>query len=195
MELCFVTHNRHKLQEVQALLPSSITLRNLDDIGWKQEIPETASTIEGNACQKADRVRDKLHIDCFADDTGLEVMALNGAPGVFSARYAGPAKDSGANCAKLLQDLEGESQRKAQFRTVICLWLKGGKYLFEGIVNGEIVPQPRGSNGFGYDPLFQPDGSALTFAEMSDQQKNNISHRGIAVMKMVDFIKGLNIRT
>ncbi|MDH3712195.1 MAG: non-canonical purine NTP diphosphatase [Cyclobacteriaceae bacterium] len=189
MRLCFATQNEHKLQEVRAILPSFITLVGLAEIGCFEEIPETADTLEGNAQLKAQYVWEHHQMDCFADDTGLEVAALNGEPGVMSARYAGPQKNAQDNCAKLLQELGNTENREAQFRTVICLFLKGEKHLFEGIVKGRILKELRGHQGFGYDPLFQPHGHEMTFAEMTPQEKNNCSHRAEAIAKLKGFFK------
>lgn len=189
MGLCFATNNNHKLAEVQALLPPTIELVSLKEIRCFEEIPETADTIEGNAIQKANYIWSNFNIDCFADDTGLEVKALGGAPGVFSARYAGPTKDNQANCNKLIQELASQTDRQAQFRTVVCLILEGNQYLFEGIAKGEILIKPQGDKGFGYDPLFMPANHQLSFAQMSTEEKNAISHRSIAVNQLVDFLK------
>lgn len=188
MALCFATNNRHKLEEVRALLPKGYPLLSLEDIGCVVDLPETQKTLEGNAHQKASYVKEHFGIDCFADDTGLEVEALNGAPGVYSARYAGPEKDSQANCSKLLQELNENEPRTARFRTVICLIRETAVHYFEGTISGTIVQQPRGAQGFGYDPVFQPLGHTRTFAQMSSQQKNRLSHRGKAVGKLVDFL-------
>jgi XTP/dITP diphosphohydrolase len=160
----------------------------LKDIECYEDIPETAHTLEGNAIQKADYVTEKFGLDCFADDTGLEVEALNGAPGVISARYAGSQKDAGDNIRKLLSELDGASNRKARFRTVIALNANGSQHLFEGIVEGEITPELRGGSGFGYDPVFMPEGRMKTFAEMGMPEKNSISHRARAVEKLVQFL-------
>lgn len=189
MRLCFATHNQHKLNEIQALVPEGIELVGLHDLQCLEEIPETGKTLKDNALQKAQFVWDHYHINCFADDTGLEVIALKGAPGVYSARYARPQKDNHANCHKLLQELAGIRDRRAQFRTVICLMLEGTPTFFEGIIQGEIVAEPLGEQGFGYDPLFRPQGYELTFAQMSPQQKNSCSHRARAIEQLVDFLK------
>ncbi len=188
MGLCFATNNPHKLAEVAKLLPANIRLLGLQEIGCFEDIPETADDLTGNAIQKAMFVWERFQINCFADDTGLEVHALNGAPGVFSARYAGPEKDNEANCAKLLQELSKHEDRKAQFRTVVCLILKGRQYLFEGVIKGKILLSARGNHGFGYDPLFQPEQSNQSFAEMSVHDKNQCSHRSRAINKLVDFL-------
>ena len=162
---------------------------SLKDIGCTEDIPETAPTIEGNAVLKANYVTEKYGFACFADDTGLEVAALDNAPGVYSARYAGEQKNADDNMAKLLDNLSDKTNRKAQFKTVICLNLNGNQHLFEGIIKGEIIPEKRGSAGFGYDPIFIPNGYSNTFAEMSMSEKSKISHRGLAVEKLVAFLK------
>ena len=187
--MIFVTNNAHKLQEVSAMLGEKIALQNLRDIDCTDDIPETADTLEGNALMKARYIHERYGTDCFADDTGLEVAALNGAPGVYSARYAGPGHDSEANMQKLLTELEGKSDRRAQFRTVIALIKEGKEYLFEGIVKGKIISEKRGGAGFGYDPIFVPEGYDLTFAELGNDIKNTISHRARAVEKLCTFLK------
>ncbi|MGS2763259.1 non-canonical purine NTP diphosphatase [Sinomicrobium sp. M5D2P9] len=189
MKLVFATHNKNKLYEVQALLPESITVLSLDDINCNEDIPETSDTIEGNAVQKADYIREKYGYDCFADDTGLEVHSLDGAPGVYSARYAGEAKDPEANTAKLLEELRNKPDRSARFKTVIALHLDGEQLLFEGIVNGTIAQQKSGDKGFGYDPVFTPDGYDKTFAQLPLDIKNNIGHRGKAVKQLIEYLK------
>lgn len=186
--LVFATNNLHKLEEVRDILGGSFRIASLKEIGCTDDIPETADTLEGNALQKARYVKDKFGYDCFADDTGLEVEALGGAPGVFSARYAGPGHDSEANMQKLLKELEGKTNRQAQFRTVVALILEGREYTFEGIVRGTILTERRGTAGFGYDPVFVPEGYAETFAEMGSEEKNRISHRARAVQKLADFL-------
>ena len=186
--LVFATNNLHKLEEVRDILGGSFRIASLKEIGCTDDIPETAETLEGNALQKARYVKDKFGYDCFADDTGLEVEALGGAPGVFSARYAGPGHDSEANMQKLLKELEGKTNRQAQFRTVVALILEGREYTFEGIVRGTILTERRGTAGFGYDPVFVPEGYAETFAEMGSEEKNRISHRARAVQKLADFL-------
>ena len=186
--LVFATNNLHKLEEVRDILGGSFRIASLKEIGCTDDIPETADTLEGNALQKASYVKDKFGYDCFADDTGLEVEALGGAPGVFSARYAGPGHDSKANMRKLLKELEGKTNRQAQFRTVVALLLDGEEYTFEGIVRGTILTERRGTAGFGYDPVFVPEGYAETFAEMGSEEKNRISHRARAVQKLADFL-------
>ena len=186
--LVFATNNLHKLEEVRDILGGSFRIASLKEIECTDDIPETADTLEGNALQKARYVKDKFGYDCFADDTGLEVEALGGAPGVFSARYAGPGHDSEANMQKLLKELEGKTNRQAQFRTVVALLLEGREYTFEGIVRGTILTERRGTAGFGYDPVFVPEGYAETFAEMGSEEKNRISHRARAVQKLADFL-------
>ena len=187
--LIFATNNTHKLGEVQALLKDAFTLQTLREVGITEDIPETAETLEGNALQKARYVYERTGADCFADDTGLEVDALGGAPGVRSARYAGEEHDFAANNALLLKNLEGKDNRSARFRTVIALILDGKEYLFEGRVEGAIATEESGVEGFGYDPLFVPSGEIITFAEMSAEAKNAISHRGRAVAELVKFLK------
>jgi XTP/dITP diphosphohydrolase len=191
MQLIFATHNPHKLLEVQAVLPKRIDLLSLSDIHCTQEIPETANTLEGNAQLKADYVTRHYKMDCFADDTGLEIEALNGAPGVYSARYAGVENNAVANMQKVLSRLKGISNRKAQFRTVIALNLEGKQYQFEGVCKGEILTQKHGGHGFGYDPIFKPEGFDNSFAEMSLEEKSAISHRGRAIQKLVSFLSEL----
>ena len=187
IEIIFATNNLNKLIEVQAQLPKAIKLLSLKDIGYKQNLPETQTTLIGNAIQKADYIKSKYNLDCFADDTGLEVKVLNGAPGVHSARYAGPEKTTENNIRKLIDALEHQDNRKAQFRTVIALHYKGELLTFEGICKGEITRQVSGSGGFGYDAIFKPDNQQKTFAELSLEEKNKISHRGIAVAKLIKF--------
>ena len=185
--LVFATNNTHKLAEVRAMLPH-MDIVSLAEIQCKEAIPETAHTLEGNARLKADFIKERYGIDCFADDTGLEVEALNQAPGVYSARYAGPECDATANMRKLLKALADATDRKAQFRTVIALNFRGEQYLFEGCCPGDILQSATGSEGFGYDPIFRPDGSDKSFAEMNLQEKGRLSHRGKAVRKLVDFL-------
>lgn len=189
-KLVVATNNTHKLEEISAILGEEMELLSLKDIQCNADIPETADTLEGNARQKAQYIYNNYGMNCFADDTGLEVEALNGAPGVFSARYAGDGHDSEANMQKLLQELEGKENRKAQFRTAICLIMDGKEYLFEGIVKGKIINEKRGGAGFGYDPIFVPEGYDLTFAELGNDIKNTISHRARAVEKLCTFLKG-----
>ncbi|MDX8337938.1 non-canonical purine NTP diphosphatase [Draconibacterium sp. IB214405] len=192
MKLVFATNNKHKLEELQAILGDQFSLLSLKDIECFDEIPEEQPTLEGNASQKAFYIYDKFKIDCFADDTGLEIEALNGEPGVFSARYAGEDKNSEANMNKVLEKLAKINERKARFRTVISLVINGEEQQFEGIVNGEILKEKRGGSGFGYDPIFRPDGFNQSFAEMDLADKNKISHRGRAVQKLVDYLKKLD---
>jgi len=188
-ELVFATNNAHKLSEVQHLLGKKFLLRSLKDIHLEEEIPEDYDTLEQNALQKARFIFDKTHKNCFADDTGLEVDALNGRPGVYSARYAGDGKNPKDNIKKLLKELNGFANRKARFRTVVALIINNQEYLFEGIVNGQIIESERGTDGFGYDSVFLPDGYSETFAEMKLDQKNLISHRARAIGQLVDFLK------
>jgi XTP/dITP diphosphohydrolase len=187
LKLVFATQNRHKLEEVKKLLPASVELLSLADIGCTEELPETGNTLEQNAGQKARYVRDKYGYDCFADDSGLEVEALHGRPGAYSARYAGSGKSSD-NIARVLTEMNREENRKAKFRTVIALQINEALTLFEGEVKGEITLSQRGSNGFGYDPVFIPEGFHVTFAEMAPELKNKISHRGKAVNKLAEFL-------
>lgn len=191
MKLVFATNNQHKLEELQAILGNDFTLLSLSDIECFDEIPEEQPTLEGNASQKAFYVFDKFGMDCFADDTGLEIEALNGEPGVFSARYAGEGKNADANMNKVLEKLTKINNRKARFRTVISLIINGEEKQFEGIVNGHILKEKRGNTGFGYDPIFKPDGFTTSFAEMGLEDKNKISHRGRAVQKLVKYLKTL----
>ena len=188
-KLVFVTNNPHKLAEVSEILKDKIEILSLKDIQCNEDIPETSDTIEGNALQKAAFIRKNYGMDCFADDTGLEVEALNGEPGVYSARYAGENKNAGDNVKKLLDNLKDETNRKARFKTVIALILDNRTYLFEGIVQGEIIREETGNSGFGYDPVFKPEGFGQTFAEMGPEIKNRISHRALAVNKLYEFIK------
>ncbi len=188
MELVFATHNPNKAEEVRKLLPSGLQLLTLDEIGCLEEIPETANTLEGNALLKARHVHRNYHRSCFADDTGLLVPALGGAPGVHSARYAGPGKDAVANMEKLLHALQGAEDRSAYFRTVIVLLHREEEHHFVGEVHGKILETARGSGGFGYDPVFQPQGYSETFAELPMAEKNRISHRGIAFSKLLQFL-------
>lgn len=192
MKLIFATGNAHKLQEVQAVLGDAFTLVTPAQVGITEEIPEEAPTLEGNALQKARYLYERTGADCFADDTGLEVEALDGAPGVYSARYAGLDKSSEANMELLLKNLADKPNRRARFRTAIALILGGTEYLFEGEVRGEIATQRSGCAGFGYDPLFLPEGHTTTFAEMPASAKNEISHRARAVQKLVAFLAERN---
>lgn len=190
-KLVFATNNAHKLDEIRAILSDKIEVLSLKDINCDADIPETADTLEGNAALKAEYIYKNYGLDCFADDTGLEVEALGGAPGVYSARYAGgDGHDSEANMRKLLKELDGEQNRKAQFRTAICLIEQGDEHLFEGIVKGSIIEQKRGASGFGYDPVFMPEGYEETFAEMGNAEKNKISHRARAVEKLCEYLNG-----
>ena len=191
MELVFATNNQHKLEELQAILGNKIKLLSLNDIGCTDEIPEEQPTLEGNAAQKAFYVYNKFGFNCFADDTGLEIEALNGEPGVFSARYAGEAKNAQANMDKVLLLMEKIKNRKARFRTVISLVIDGAETQFEGVVDGEILTAKQGEKGFGYDPLFMPAGFRKTFAEMNMEEKNSISHRGRAVEKLVRYLNSI----
>lgn len=188
MKLVFATNNQHKLKEIQHILGEQIELLGLSDIGCYEEIPETRETLEGNASQKAFFIYEKYDYNCFADDTGLEIEALNRRPGVYSARYAGEAKNSKANMGKVLAEMHKIKNRKARFRTVISLVIEGQETLFEGIVDGQILEEKRGIKGFGYDPIFQPDGYKETFAEMELGEKNKISHRARAVQKLVTYL-------
>lgn len=189
MKLVFATNNLNKLKEVQALLPSSIQLVSLADIGCKEDIPETSSTIEGNAKQKATYIKEHYGYDCFADDTGLEVEALDGDPGVYSARYAGEAKNANANMNKLLTELKEKENRNAQFKTVIALVKNEELILFTGICSGSITKKKTGLGGFGYDPIFLPNGYTQTFAELPLSEKNKIGHRGKAVLQLIEYFK------
>ncbi|MDR2148821.1 MAG: non-canonical purine NTP diphosphatase [Tannerella sp.] len=187
--IVFATNNSHKISEVRDILSEKIHIVSLKDIGCFDEIPETADTLTGNALLKARYVKEHYDYDCFADDTGLEVEALNGAPGALSARYAGDNHDFNANMEKLLKALESEKNRRARFRTVIALIFEGKEYFFEGIINGLIISEKRGKTGFGYDPIFIPDGYDRTFAELGTEEKNRISHRAIAVRELADFLQ------
>ena len=188
MDLVFATHNQHKTSEAAAIAGSKWTLKMLTDIGCHTDIPETADTLQGNALQKAQYVKEHYHFNCFADDTGLEIEALNGRPGVFSARYAGEQCSFQDNMDKVLKEMEGITNRKACFRTVIALVLDDQTYYFEGRIDGQITTEPHGTEGFGYDPIFLPDGYTQTFAEMSAELKNKISHRGLAMQKLMQFL-------
>ena len=191
MKLVFATNNLHKLKEVQEMLSNSIEVLSLKDIGCFEDVEETESTLEGNAKLKADYITEKYGFDCFADDTGLEVEALDGKPGVYSARYAGAHGNTEKNMEKLLNELQNKSNRKAKFRTIIALNLSNKQYLFEGICNGEILNEKTGVKGFGYDPIFKPSNASCSFAEMSSEEKNIISHRGIAIQELVQFLNSL----
>jgi XTP/dITP diphosphohydrolase len=188
MKLVFATNNLNKLKEVQEMLPNSIQLLSLKDIHCFDEVDETETTLEGNAQLKADYITQKFGFNCFADDTGLEVESLDGKPGVYSARFAGEPSNSENNMQKLLVDLETKSNRKAQFRTAVSLNINENKFLFEGICKGEILRSKQGEKGFGYDPVFKPEGFEKSFAEMTSEEKNKISHRGIAIQKLVEFL-------
>ena len=189
MKLVFATNNLNKLAEVQEMLPNIIELLSLKDINCFDEIEETALTLDGNAKLKANYITQKFGYNCFADDTGLEVDSLEGKPGVYSARFAGEPSNSEKNIQKILSELENKTNRKAQFRTVICLNIDENQYLFEGTCKGEILTRKQGGKGFGYDPIFKPEGYSTSFAEMSSEEKNKISHRGIAIQKLVQFLK------
>ncbi len=191
MQLVFATNNINKLKEVQKLIPNYIELLSLKDIGCKEDIPETQPTIEGNAIQKAKYVKQNYGYDCFADDTGLEVEALNGEPGVFSARYAGPQKNADNNMNKLLDKLDNKPNRNAQFKTVVALHLNNNLETFTGICNGKILKEKTGNKGFGYDPIFKPNGFEQSFAEMNLELKNKIGHRGKAVTQLIEFLNNL----
>lgn len=193
MELVFATNNPHKLRELQQLLGDEIHLLSLNDIGCNEEVPENQATLEGNAAEKSFFIFEKYGYNCFADDTGLEIEALDGEPGVYSARYAGEEKSAEANMARVLEKMKGITNRKARFRTVISLVIDGKENQFEGFVEGEILLEKRGTEGFGYDPIFQPDGVSQSFAEMNSEQKNQLSHRGRAVQKLVRYLKSLNL--
>lgn len=191
--IVFATNNQHKLQEIREILSPEFEIVSLKEIGCHEDIPETGNTLEENALQKARYISERYHISCFADDTGLEVEALGGAPGIYSARYAGgEGHDSEANMRKLLSEMEGKENRRARFRTAICLIESGKEYLFEGIVQGNIIEARRGTAGFGYDPVFQPEGYAETFAEMGNEEKNKISHRARAVQQLVEYLRSEN---
>jgi len=185
--IVFATNNKHKLEEVSDILKHRINILSLSDIGCIEDIPETGSTLNENALQKARYVKEKFGYDCFADDTGLEIEALNNAPGVYSARYAGPQRNATDNMRRVMEELAGETNRKAQFRTVIALISEEEEFLFEGKVPGHITETQSGSEGFGYDPIFCPDGYNETFAEMGTEAKNKISHRALAVQKLIAF--------
>ena len=190
MELIFATHNQNKVKEISSILPSIIKLKSLRDLNFTDQIPETSKTLKGNALIKARTIFNKFQRDCFADDTGLEVEALNGAPGVNSARFAGNKKRDKDNVYKLIQELRNHDNTKAQFRTVIALIYNNKEFIFEGIIKGKIINEKRGDNGFGYDPIFQPEHHLSSFAELSTEEKNKISHRAKAFRKLIDFLKG-----
>ena len=188
MRLLFATNNSHKYKEVSKILPSYFTLLSLKDVDFYGELRETGSTIKSNASQKARYVFEKFGMQCFADDTGLEVLALNGRPGVYSARFAGPDANASENIKKLLIEMKGVSDRRAVFWTVISLFIDGKEYFFEGHIDGFITEEERGNGGFGYDPVFLPVGKNLTLAEMGDDEKNEMSHRAIAIQKLSEFL-------
>ena len=192
MKLVFASNNLNKIKEIQSILNGSIELLSLEEIGCDEEIPETAETIEGNAILKANYVKEKYGYDCFADDTGLEVTALNGEPGVYSARYAGEQKSAEDNMTKLLKSLKNKEDRSAQFKTVIALNLNDQQHLFTGIAKGKIILEKKGNHGFGYDPIFQPENYAETFAELSSEIKNKISHRAKATQQLIDFLNSIS---
>ncbi|MCH2197064.1 non-canonical purine NTP diphosphatase [Kordia sp.] len=188
MKIVFATNNQNKVKEVQSLVPKNITVLSLKDINCEDDIPETQPTIEGNAIQKAQYVKEHYGYDCFADDTGLEVHALSGEPGVFSARYAGPRRNADDNMNKLLNNLQNKEDRSAQFKTVVALILNGEQHTFTGICEGTIIKEKRGDKGFGYDPIFMADGFSETFAQISLEEKNRVGHRGKAVQKLIGFL-------
>ena len=190
MELIFATHNQNKVEEISAILPPIIEVKSLNDLNFTDQIPETSNTLRGNALIKVRTIFNKFQKDCFADDTGLEVEILNGAPGVHSARFAGKNKKDEDNIDKLLKELENHHNTNAQFRTIIALIYKHEEFIFEGIIKGKIIKEIKGDNGFGYDPIFQPEHHFLTFAQISTKEKNKISHRAIAFRKLIDFLKG-----
>tara|TARA_B100002051_G_C16461204_1_gene498551 strand:- start:19 stop:615 length:597 start_codon:yes stop_codon:yes gene_type:complete len=192
MKIVFATNNPNKLKEIQSLIPKEIEIISLKEIGCNEDIPETGDTLEANAFQKAHYIKDNFNYDCFADDTGLEIDELNGDPGVYSARYAGRERNANANMNKVLNELKGKKNRKAQFRTAIALILKGEEHLFEGKVEGYISKDKQGNEGFGYDPIFIPENDIRSFAQMSMQEKGAISHRGRAVKKLVAYLKNLS---
>ena len=192
MKIVFATNNPNKLKEIQSLIPKEIEIISLKEIGCNEDIPETGDTLEANAFQKAHYIKDNFNYDCFADDTGLEIDELNGNPGVYSARYAGPERNANANMNKVLNELKGKKNRKAKFRTAIALILKGEEHLFEGKVEGYISKDKQGNEGFGYDPIFIPENDIRSFAQMSMQEKGAISHRGRAVKKLVAYLKNLS---
>ena len=188
MKLVFASNNRNKIEEIQNLVPNSVQILSLEDIGCFEEIPETAETIEGNAILKANYVTEKFGFNCFADDTGLEIDFLNGAPGVYSARFAGEQKNDQDNIEKVLSELKDVDNRKANFKTVIALNINKEQHLFTGIINGTITKTQKGTQGFGYDPIFEPTNYNITFAEMNQKEKSAISHRGLAVKQLLEFL-------
>lgn len=189
MKLLFATANQNKAKEIKALLPLNVELLTLADIDIQEDVPETSDTIEGNAVQKANYITDKFHVNCFADDTGLEIEALNGEPGVKSARYAGDQRSDSDNIHLVLSKLANHQNRSARFKTIIALNLDGEQFIFEGIVNGTIITEKMGSSGFGYDPIFEPENCGKTFAQMTMDEKNSYSHRARAFNKMIGFLK------
>lgn len=192
MRLCFASNNKHKLEEIKNVVGRKFEILSLADIKCNEELPETRNTLEGNSLQKAEYVLQHYNTPCFADDTGLEVEALNGAPGVYSARYAGNHRNTDDNIVLLLQNLKNDTNRKAQFRTVITLiGIEAQPVFFEGVIRGEIITEKRGSSGFGYDPVFVPEGHSKTFAEMTLEEKNQLSHRAIAVKKLAEYLSRL----
>jgi len=192
MKIVFATNNPNKLKEIQSLIPKEIEIISLNEIGCNEDIPETGDTLEANAFQKAHYIKDNFNYDCFADDTGLEIDELNGDPGVYSARYAGPERNANANMNKVLNELKGNKNRKAQFRTAIALILEGEEHLFEGKVEGYISKDKQGNEGFGYDPIFIPENDIRSFAQMSMQEKGAISHRGRAVRNLVAYLNKIS---
>ncbi len=187
-EIIFATHNQHKLQEVQTILKEKYNVLGLDSLNFKQEIEETGTTFEQNAQLKAETIFEKFQINCFADDSGLEIEALNGEPGIFSARYAGEPADSEKNIQKVLNKMQNISNRKARFRTIISYKTKEKVMFFEGVIEGQILTEKRGDGGFGYDPIFMPKGYNKSFAELSSEKKNSISHRAIALKKFINYL-------
>ena len=192
MKIVFATNNPNKLKEIQTLIPKEIEIISLKEIGCTEDIPETGDTLEANAFQKVHYVKENYNYDCFADDTGLEIDTLNGAPGVYSARYAGPEKSAEANIEKILNELQGKENRSAKFRTAIALTLNNEEHLFEGEINGHISKVKQGNEGFGYDPIFMPENEKRSFAQMSMEEKGTISHRGRAVKKLVAYLNNLS---
>lgn len=188
MKLIFASHNKNKVKEIAAILPKHFELVGLHDLNYNEEIDETGATLEENALIKAKHIFEKFNLNCFADDSGLEVEVLNNEPGVYSARYAGNEKNDNANMNKLLTNLSSQTNRKARFRTVIALIIDGKEYSFEGIISGQIINEKKGEHGFGYDPIFVPDGYSKTFAELSAEEKNQISHRAKAVKQLLEFL-------
>lgn len=194
-KLVFATNNKHKLEEVRSILEPTFSIISLSDLNCNEDIPETADTLEGNAYLKAKYIHDKFGLDCFADDTGLEIEALGGEPGVYSARYAGEEHDAKKNMQKVLDKLGDDLNRRAHFRTVIALIINGETHYFEGQINGRILHCPRGSAGFGYDPIFVPENYLVSFAQLSHEEKNKISHRALAVKKLVDYLQNSQSKT